>query len=93
MHKEQLADAIHSAMPGLCLLVDEPMGAHTSFQVGGPVDIMLLPTSLEEVSQALRLLREHDVPRYVMGNGSNLLVRDGGIRGVGINSGPKLEYP
>ena len=92
MHKEQLADAIHRAMPGLCLLVDEPMGAHTSFQVGGPVDIMLLPTSVEEVSQALRLLREHDVPRYVMGNGSNLLVRDGGIRGVVIKLGDNFGH-
>ena len=71
--------------------MDEPMSAHTSFRVGGPADIMLLPATVAETTQALQLLKEQDVPVYVMGNGSNLLVRDGGIRGVVIKVGDNLS--
>ncbi|NLJ85761.1 MAG: UDP-N-acetylmuramate dehydrogenase [Firmicutes bacterium] len=78
-------------MPTLRLLMDEPMSAHTSFRVGGPADIMLLPATVAETTQALQLLKEQDVPVYVMGNGSNLLVRDGGIRGVVIKVGDNLS--
>ncbi|NMB25864.1 MAG: UDP-N-acetylmuramate dehydrogenase [Firmicutes bacterium] len=73
------------------MLLDEPMWAHTSLKVGGPVDVMLMPTSAEEVCQVLHLLKEHDIPRYIMGNGSNLLVRDGGIRGVVIKLGDNFS--
>lgn len=61
---------------------DEPMSAHTSFKIGGPADVLIRITSEEEMESALRLSREWNVPVFIMGNGSNLLVRDGGLRGV-----------
>lgn len=61
---------------------DEPMSAHTSFKIGGSADVLIRITSEEELGKALKVSREGDVPVFVMGNGSNLLVRDGGIRGV-----------
>lgn len=61
---------------------DEPMSAHTSFKIGGAADVLIRITSEEELETALRVSREQDVPVFIMGNGSNLLVRDGGIRGV-----------
>lgn len=63
---------------------NESMQEHTSFKIGGPVDIMVLPASVEEIRYALQVCRDHQVPYYVIGNGSNLLVRDKGIRGVVI---------
>ncbi|MDF2546361.1 MAG: UDP-N-acetylenolpyruvoylglucosamine reductase [Anaerosolibacter sp.] len=64
--------------------LQEMMRDHTSFKIGGPADIMVLPTTIEEVQHALLVCRENHVPYYVIGNGSNLLVRDKGIRGVVI---------
>ncbi|MDY0256437.1 UDP-N-acetylmuramate dehydrogenase [Gudongella oleilytica] len=61
---------------------DEPMSAHTSFKIGGPADVLIRITSEEEMEKALRVSRERNVPLFIMGNGSNLLVKDGGIRGV-----------
>lgn len=68
----------------------EPMAAHTTFRVGGPADIFIEPESIGDVAAAMRICREAAVPLLVMGNGSNLLVRDGGIRGAVLHIGSKL---
>lgn len=62
---------------------NEPMKNHTTFRVGGPADIFLTP-SAEELPAVLSVCREEQVPVTVIGNGSNLLVGDQGIRGVVI---------
>jgi UDP-N-acetylmuramate dehydrogenase len=59
----------------------ESMAAHTSWRAGGPADMFFLPRDIEDLSAFLRVLPTH-VPVYWVGLGSNLLVRDGGIRGV-----------
>jgi UDP-N-acetylmuramate dehydrogenase len=64
--------------------VDEPMKNHTSFKVGGPADILVTPEAIEEVKAVIKICIENGVKYYLVGNGSNLLVRDGGIRGVVI---------
>jgi len=61
--------------------VDEPMSRHTSWRVGGPADCFYLPADLDDLSQFLQQLDE-STPVFWLGLGSNLLVRDGGIRGV-----------
>ncbi len=66
------------------VLIDEPMKKHTSFKVGGPADLLITPTTLEQVKDSIILCRNNSIPYYIIGNGSNLLVRDGGIRGVVI---------
>lgn len=63
---------------------DEPLKLHTSFKVGGPADVMIIPSTEEELIQAVKTCRENDIKYFIMGNGSNLLVRDTGIRGVVI---------
>ncbi len=60
------------------------MKNHTSFKVGGPVDLMILPKTEDEVVNVLKLLASQPVPFYIMGNGSNLLVSDRGFSGVVI---------
>ncbi|KAJ49412.1 UDP-N-acetylmuramate dehydrogenase [Clostridium tetanomorphum] len=62
--------------------IDEPMKNHTSFKVGGPVDVLLTPKSHEQIREAIILAKKNRIPYFVMGNGSNLLVRDGGVRGI-----------
>lgn len=66
------------------ILKDEPMNKHTSFKIGGPVDIMVLPHDIKEVQHAIGVCREYNIDYYIIGNGSNLLVLDKGIRGVVI---------
>jgi UDP-N-acetylmuramate dehydrogenase len=66
------------------LETDALMSNHISFKVGGKVDLLLKPESIEQVSKSIKLCRENSIPYYIIGNGSNLLVRDGGIRGVVI---------
>lgn len=63
---------------------DEPLSRHTSFRIGGPADLFLQPQEPEELVRALRAARENGVPVMVLGGGSNLLVRDGGVRGLVI---------
>ncbi len=64
---------------------NEPMSRHTSWRVGGPADLFFMPASLTELSQFLRQL-DASTPIFWHGVGSNLLVRDGGIRGVVISA-------
>ncbi|KEO83179.1 UDP-N-acetylmuramate dehydrogenase [Tumebacillus flagellatus] len=66
------------------VLFDEPMSKHTSWRIGGPADVFLLPTEQEHLVRIMQLTHQHDIPWYVIGKGSNLLVRDGGWRGVVI---------
>lgn len=62
--------------------IDEPMKNHTSFKVGGPADILVTPSSDIEIRNVLKFLSETGCPVFIMGNGTNLVVRDKGIRGV-----------
>lgn len=73
------------------ILYDEPMKNHTTFKIGGPADIILLPSKEEEILEALRICREEGIPYFILGNGSNLLVRDTGIRGVVIKIGDRFS--
>jgi len=66
------------------VLIDEPMKKHTSFKVGGPADILVTPESYDQVEAIIKICKDKSVPFYVIGNGSNLLVKDGGIRGLVI---------
>jgi UDP-N-acetylmuramate dehydrogenase len=67
------------------VLRDEPLSRHTSWHVGGPADVFFMPRDREELLAFLRALPD-DVPLLWLGLGSNLLVRDGGVRGVVIKT-------
>ncbi|WP_288190135.1 UDP-N-acetylmuramate dehydrogenase [Veillonella magna] len=64
------------------LMIGEPLSAHTTFKIGGPADIFVEPNSPEKLSRVMQLISEYKAPLTVLGSGSNVLVRDGGIRGV-----------
>lgn len=63
------------------------MWRHTTFRVGGPADLMFFPRGVEELELALQAAGEAGVPVHLLGNGSNLLVRDSGLRGLTIVMG------
>jgi UDP-N-acetylenolpyruvoylglucosamine reductase len=71
--------------PGTVLRVSEPLARRTTMRVGGSADLFLEPATGEDLSAALRLCREEGIPWMALGRGSNLLVRDGGIRGLVIS--------
>lgn len=73
------------------LWTDEPMSRHTTFRVGGPADYYVEAQTAAELSQVLGLCRRQEVPCYVVGNGSNLLVGDGGYRGVILSLGKQFS--
>ena len=64
------------------VLRDEPMSRHTTFRIGGPADYFVTPKDKGEIKKIIKFCRKEQVPFYVIGNGSNLLVGDRGYRGV-----------
>jgi len=62
----------------------EPLAKHTTMRIGGPADVYAEPASEADLANVLKFCGDRDVPFFVLGRGSNLLVRDGGVRGVVI---------
>ena len=65
-----------------CIVRDALMKNYTTFRIGGPADLLIQPSSEEELIRIAAYLRQKDISAVVLGNGSNVLVKDGGIRGV-----------
>lgn len=64
------------------VLKNESMKKHTSFKIGGNADILVRAKTIEDVKNVLEFSNKNNIPIYVMGNGSNVLVKDKGIRGI-----------
>lgn len=64
------------------LYYDEPMAKHTSFKIGGPADVFIKVDNIEELKETVDLSKKNQIPLTIIGNGSNLLVTDKGIRGI-----------
>ena len=84
---KQAAERLKQAVGAGIFLTDEPMSRHTTFRTGGPADIYIEPSGVEELKQVLDICREENLAYTIIGNGSNLLVGDGGYRGVLISFG------
>ncbi len=79
---EQFLAKLRGVLNESQILLNEPMKYHTTFQIGGPADYLLLPSSVAQVVAVFKLIRAYELPLTVLGNGSNILVLDNGIRGV-----------
>ncbi|MDC3417075.1 UDP-N-acetylmuramate dehydrogenase [Aquibacillus salsiterrae] len=64
------------------VMVDEHLKKHMYTRLGGKADFFVTPSSLDEVQQIVKLAKQEDIPFTLLGNGSNLIIRDGGIRGI-----------
>ncbi|OQO71053.1 UDP-N-acetylenolpyruvoylglucosamine reductase [Enterococcus villorum] len=80
MNKENLV----KNLPEMNLLFDEPLMNYTFTKTGGPADVLVFPKSQEEVKEVVDYCRKNEIPWIVLGNASNLIVQDGGIRGMVI---------
>lgn len=84
MNKEYVYKHLLNILDEKDIKLDEPMKKHISFRVGGPADILVKPRSEEQIKNIIDFAKKENIPYIVKGNGSNLLVRDGGIRGIVI---------
>ncbi len=66
---------------------DEPLRHHTTWRIGGPADVFVVPNHLDQIRDAVTRAKAEGIPVFVIGRGSNLLVKDGGIRGLVIKLG------
>jgi UDP-N-acetylmuramate dehydrogenase len=71
---------------GMRVRTDEPLARHTTFRVGGLAELFVEAKTIHDLIEFVRLARQYDVPVFILGNGSNILVRDGGIRGLVIEN-------
>lgn len=83
---------LKKTIPPERLLCNEPLSKHTTFRIGGPADYLVLPASFTEVAKVLELIERFSVPVTILGNGSNVLVLDRGIRGLVIKFGSEMGY-
>lgn len=90
MTRERYA-ALAGLLPRGRVLFDEPMARHTSFRVGGPADALIYPENAAEIAAVVLWCAQQDIPWIVIGNGTNLLVRDGGIRGVVLKLSERMH--
>jgi UDP-N-acetylmuramate dehydrogenase len=85
MNKEYFLSALKKT--GVKYATDEPMSKHCSFRVGGPADIVAMPGGEEEIAAVAVLTQNYGLPLTVLGSGTNVLVKDRGIRGVTLKIG------
>ena len=88
--KISLYEELKKILPQEKIFCEEPMSRHTTFRIGGPADYYIQP-DVRQLSEVLRLADREQIPVTIIGNGSNLLVGDGGIRGVVIEIGRAMD--
>lgn len=88
MDKEKIAECLTKEIPKNQIFIDEPMKKYTSFRIGGKADILVKVKNIEELKYVVAVAKKEDIFLTVIGNGSNILVKDNGIRGIVI----KLEF-
>lgn len=84
MNKEYIYENLLNILDKEDIKLDEPMKKHISFRVGGPAEILVKPRTEEQLKNVFSLIKKENIPYLVIGNGSNLLIKDGGIRGIVI---------
>ena len=67
------------------ILLNEPMSKHTSFKIGGNAEIFVKADTIEDIKRTVQVAKANNAPIYILGNGSNLLVKDEGIKGIVLN--------
>jgi len=82
--KKQLKKHIRSAVKGR-ILFDEPMASRTSFSIGGPAEVWVEPENVSSLAETIRFSKKKGIPLTVIGAGSNVLVRDKGLRGIVVS--------
>ncbi|WP_394120721.1 UDP-N-acetylmuramate dehydrogenase [Planococcus donghaensis] len=82
MTKEQWLTDLRGFLTDDHVKMDEPLHLHTLTRMGGPADIFVTPTTEDETAYTVKYAYENNIPLLLLGNGSNMVVRDGGFRGI-----------
>jgi len=90
MNWQELANELKQKIEGQ-VMANAPMKQHTTWRVGGPADLLVIPRTVKDIHETLLFAKHHQLPIMAIGNGSNLLVLDGGIRGVVLKLGGGLK--
>ncbi|MDO4619995.1 MAG: UDP-N-acetylmuramate dehydrogenase [Lachnospiraceae bacterium] len=86
-NREEIYEGLAAITGSDLILRDEPMSRHTTFRIGGPADYFAAVSTAEQVVKLVSFCKEREMPWLILGNGSNLLVADSGIRGLVIRLG------
>ena len=78
----QICQELTKEIPSEQVYLNEPMSKHTTFKVGGSADIFVKVKNIDELRHIIKIAKKNDVHITVVGNGSNILVKDNGIRGI-----------
>jgi UDP-N-acetylmuramate dehydrogenase len=87
---QQVISDLQAAQIGR-ILFQEPLANYTTWKIGGPADVLIVPEGKEQLVRTLQILNRHNTPWTAVGKGSNMLVTDKGIRGVAVKLGEGLE--
>jgi UDP-N-acetylmuramate dehydrogenase len=82
MELTKIKEILKEKLPLTNIKYEEPMKMHTSFKVGGVADVFITANNLEEVIEVVNISKENNIPLKIVGNGTNLLVKDKGFRGI-----------
>lgn len=82
MNKEDIFKILSERLKLSVIKQDEPMSKHTTFKIGGKADIFIIINDLEELKYIMDFIHKNNIPFVTLGNGSNVLVKDDGIRGI-----------
>ena len=88
--KSKFLERLQNILCGEAIFLNEDMKAHTSFKIGGPVEVFLEISDISDLLKVTNLCKEEGVEFFVIGKGSNLLVSDEGVEGVIIHLTGKL---
>ena len=89
---QTIIDRLREELPEGSLIENAPMARYTSFRAGGPADLLVIPQDEAQLALTLKVLAEEDCLCMVLGNGTNVLVRDSGYRGVIVRPGEGFQY-
>lgn len=82
-----MLDKLLKIIPKERVRLSEPMSKHTTFKIGGPADYFLTVNNLEELRSILKVAKEYNIALHIIGNGSNILVKDKGVSGIVVKLG------
>lgn len=82
MEKNQIYEFLVKELPKEQIKVDEPMKNHTNFKIGGNADFYIIAKQISQIQSVLKISKKYNIPITILGNGSNVLVGDKGVRGI-----------
>ncbi len=89
MEKQKIYELLTNEIKQGIVKIDEPMRKHTNFKIGGNADVFVIAKNIEEIKSVIKFSKENNILLTILGNGSNVLVSDKGIRGIVLQVGTK----